>query len=118
MKENPKIHTAFVSTNSITQGEQVGILGKYLIDQQIIINSAHQTFRWSNDAKGNAAVYCVIIGFSYESKRKKRLYIYDSIAGDAHEIEVKNINPYLVDASNVVITSCNKPICNIPEIGI
>jgi hypothetical protein len=115
MKENPKIHTAFVSTNSITQGEQVGILGRYLIDHSIHINSAHQTFRWSNDAKGNAAVYCVIIWFSYESKKQKKLYIYANIKADAHEVIVKNINPYLVDASDIVITKRWKPLSDVPK---
>ncbi|MDD5377294.1 MAG: class I SAM-dependent DNA methyltransferase [Candidatus Gracilibacteria bacterium] len=115
MRDNPKIHTAFVSTNSIVQGEQVGILGKFLIENRIAINFAHQTFKWSNDAKGNAAVYCVIIGFSYDPIKKKRLFVYEDIKGDAHETGAKNINPYLVDAGNIIITKSKKPISDVPQ---
>ncbi|MBX4197595.1 N-6 DNA methylase, partial [Candidatus Saccharibacteria bacterium] len=70
------IKVAFVSTNSIAQGEQVGILWKYLLEYGAKINFAHKTFRWSNEASGKAAVYCVIIGFSLEDYGPKRLYEY------------------------------------------
>ncbi|MCL2609250.1 MAG: methylase, partial [Treponema sp.] len=88
---------AFVSTNSITQGEQPGILWKPLMDNGIFINFGIPTFKWSNEAKGKAAVHCVIIGFSYART-------------------TPNINPYLLDAPNVFIDKRQKPLCDVPEI--
>ena len=76
MIKNKQIQAALVSTNSITQGEQAGILWKFLINKGIKINFAHRTFKWSNEAKGGAAVYCVIIGFSYTSVKSKIIYDY------------------------------------------
>lgn len=109
-----KIKTAFVSTNSIVQGEQVAILwGKMLNTFQIKIHFAHRTFKWSNEAKGNAAVYCVIIGFASFDVPQKRLYEYEDIRGDAHEIIARNINPYLVDAPDLVIISRKNPVCTV-----
>jgi hypothetical protein len=113
--QNTKIKVAFVSTNSISQWEQVGILWSVLLEKfHIKIHFAHQTFRWSNDAKGNAAVFCIIIGFASYDTTKKKLYLYEWITGDAHEVVVKNINPYLVDAKDIIISNTKKPICNIP----
>jgi len=110
-----RVRTAFVSTNSISQGEQVAILWKPLFEKgKVIINFAYRTFKWGNEARGKAAVHCVIIGFSiYETKRKK--VIFES---DGTEIIAKNINPYLVDAVNVFVESRTKPICDVPPIGI
>lgn len=96
MLENPKIETALVSTNSITQGEQVGVLWKYLTDQGVRINFAHRTFKWSNDAKGNAAVYCVIIGFALFDTQK-RIFDYPDIKSEPVEAFATNISPYLLD---------------------
>jgi len=113
------ITVAFVSTNSITQGEQVGILWRELMAViGIHIRFAHRTFRWSNEATGKAAVYCVIIGFSNKYSGIKKIYAYDDIAGEPEPEVVENINPYLVDAANVLIPSRSKPICDVPEIGI
>ena len=112
-----KVRCAFVSTNSITQGEQVGVLWAWMLAQGIHIHFAHRTFQWSNDAPGKAAVHCVIIGFGME-ERTPRLFGYEDIKGSAHEIQVKNVNPYLVDAPTVLLPNRNKPICNVPEIGI
>jgi N-6 DNA Methylase len=112
-----KVRCAFVSTNSITQGEQVGVLWAWMLAQGIHIHFAHRTFQWSNDAPGKAAVHCVIIGFGMET-RTPRLFGYEDIKGSAHEIQVKNVNPYLVDAPTVLLPNRNKPICNVPEIGI
>lgn len=114
MKINSNIHAALVSTNSITQGEQVSVLWKYLLDQGVKINFAHRTFKWTNDAKGNAAVHCVIVGFALFDKPEKRLFEYEDIKGDPIEIVAKNINPYLVDAPNVVIESRSKIIDDVP----
>ena len=108
---------AFVSTNSIVQGEQTSILwGQMLNKYNIKIHFAHRTFKWSNEAKGNAAVYCVIVGFANFDTPNKSIFEYENIKGDAHEIKANNINPYLVDAKNILIGKNSKPICNVPEI--
>ncbi len=118
LAENKNVACAFVSTNSICLGEQVGVLWGYLLAKEIAIDFAHRTFCWSNEAANNAAVHCVIVGFSKRYPTKKRLFEYEDIKGDPLELEIKNINPYLVDAANVVLTRRAKPICNVPEIGI
>ena len=108
---------AFVSTNSIVQGEQTSILwGQMLNKYGIKIHFAHRTFKWSNEAKGNAAVYCVIIGFANFDTSTKRIFDYEDIKGEAHEIKAKNINPYLVDAKNIFVSKRTKPLCNVPKI--
>jgi hypothetical protein len=104
---------AFVSTNSITQGEQVAILWNWMMKQGIEIEFAHRTFQWSNEAKGVAAVHCVIIGFENFSPEKKTLFEYKQIKGEAYEVKVKNINPYLVDAANVIVQGRTSPLCNV-----
>jgi hypothetical protein len=109
---------AFVSTNSITQGEQVGVLWSWLLAQGLHIHFAHRTFRWSNEASGKAAVHCVIIGFGADDVVVKTIYEYEDIAGKPHAVVAKNINPYLVDAGNVVLPRRRTPICDVPEIGI
>ncbi len=105
------ICTALVSTNSITQGEQVPILWKPLFEQGIHIDFAHRTFRWDSEASIKAHVHCVIIGFSYTNKQK-RLYSSERMQ------YVNNINAYLIDADNVFVESRQKPIFAVPEIGI
>lgn len=116
--QNTKIKVAFVSTNSIVQGEQVGILwGQMLNKYHIKIHFAHRTFKWSNEAKGNAAVYCVIIGFANFDTDNKRIFDYEDIKGEPHEIKAKNINPYLVDAKDILITKRTNPICNVPKMS-
>lgn len=118
LKGNPSIRSAFVSTNSINQGEQVGVLWGWMLSQNIKIQFAHRTFSWSNEARGNAAVHCVIIGFGLEDFPDKTIYEYDDIRGEPHSLKVKNINPYLVDAPNVVLKNRSFPLCNVPQIGI
>lgn len=111
------IKVAFVSTNSIVQGEQVSILwGQMLQNYGIKIHFAHRTFKWSNEAKGNAAVYCVIVGFANYDTTNKRLFEYEDIKGKANELIVKNINPYLVDAKDLLIYKKTKPVCRVPNI--
>lgn len=108
---------AFVSTNSIVQGEQTSILwGQMLKKYNIKIHFAHRTFKWSNEAKGNAAVYCVIIGFANFDTPTKSIFEYRDIKGEAHEIKAKNINPYLIDAKDILITKRTNPLCNVPKI--
>ena len=110
-----KIKVGFVSTNSVSQGEQVGILWGALLDKfSVIIHFAHRTFKWNNEAKGNAAVHCVIIGFANYETDEKYIFDYQDIKGEPQLIRAKNINPYLVDASNLIIPNRNKPICNVP----
>ena len=114
--QNTKTKVAFVSTNSIVQGEQTSILwGQMFNKYGIKIHFAHRTFKWSNEAKGNAAVYCVIIGFANYDTTDKRIFEYEDIKGEPHEIKAKNINPYLVDAKNVFILKRVKSICNSPK---
>jgi len=114
--QDTQIRVAFVSTNSIVQGLQTSILwGELLHNYNIYIHFAHRTFKWSNEAKGNAAVYCVIIGFANFESNNKIIYEYESINGEAHETKVKNINPYLVDGPNFLVSRKQNPICNVPE---
>lgn len=116
--QNTNIKVAFVSTNSIVQGEQVAILWQYLLQRfSIKIHFAHRTFKWGNEAKGNAAVYCVIIGFGTQEISKKYIFDYEDIKGDPEVIQAKNINPYLVDAKNVIITRKSNPICDVPKMS-
>lgn len=118
IRQRPAIRCAFVSTNSITQGEQVGVLWGGMLDQGIHIHFAHRTFLWNNEARGVAAVHCVIIGFGLETISPRRLFDYASLRAEPHEIITGNINPYLVDAPNIVLPNRSKPICHVPEIGI
>ncbi|MBL7980770.1 MAG: class I SAM-dependent DNA methyltransferase [Flavobacteriales bacterium] len=106
---------AFVSTNSIVQGEQVAALWAPLLAQGIKIHFAHRTFRWNNEARGVAAVHCVIIGFADHDVLKKRLYSYSEPKAEPTMEVVDNINPYLVAGRDILIPSRSKPICNVPE---
>ena len=113
------IKVAFVSTNSIVQGEQVGILWRVLLEKyNVHIHFAHRTFKWSNEAKGKAAVYCVIVGFANFDTDNKTIFEYEDITGEPHILRAKNINPYLVDAKNTLIENRSKPLCDVPSIGI
>lgn len=112
------IRAAFVSTNSIVQGEQTGLLwGKMQQLYGIKIHFAHRTFKWNNEAKGNAAVYCVIVGFGNHDIPTKRLFEYEDVKGEPHELKVRNINPYLVDAKDILIFSRSNPICDVPKMS-
>lgn len=117
VKQRRAIRCGFVSTNSITQGEQVGVLWAWMFAQGISIRFAHRTFQWSNDAPGKAAVHCVIVGFGMENVKAPRLFEYDDIKGAAHEVAAKNINPYLVDAPSVALPNRREPICNVAALN-
>lgn len=107
------ISASLVSTNSITQGEQVPILWKSLFDQGININFAHKTFRWDSESNSKAHVHCVIIGYSCANitpPPRKKLYF------DKQVQVVDNINAYLIDAPNVFIESRKKTLQNVPQI--
>ncbi len=86
MAVHPAIRAAFVSTNSITQGEQVGVLWGWLLAHGVKIRFAHRTFSWSNEARGNAAVHCVIVGFGLQEVAEKTIFEYDDVRGEAHAV--------------------------------
>ncbi|OQB48005.1 MAG: hypothetical protein BWY00_00943 [Firmicutes bacterium ADurb.Bin153] len=111
-----KIKVGLVSTNSITQGEQVCVLWKPLLEEGLHINFAHRTFKWSNEAKNKAAVYCVIIGFSLIPAKRALLFDYADPKSEPICSFVKEINPYLVDAPGILIMSRTKPLCDVPQI--
>ena len=116
--QNTKTKVAFVSTNSISQGEQVNILWSLLFNHyKIKIHFAHQTFSWSNEAKGNAAVHCVIVGFANFDTNNKRIFEYENIKAEPHELKVKNINPFLVEGKDITVENRKSPICNVPDMN-
>ena len=117
MKATPSVKTAFVSTNSVAQGEQVGILWKELFENyKIKILFAHQTFKWNNEGKGIAAVHCVIVGFAQnEEGVEKAVFEYENIKSEPIKIKAKNINPYLVEGKDLWIESRTNPICDVPK---
>ncbi|WP_245189472.1 class I SAM-dependent DNA methyltransferase [Lunatimonas salinarum] len=102
---------AFVTTNSICQGLQVGLLWPHILDQGISIFFAHTAFKWSNNAKDNAGVTVAIIGISNEDGAQKRLFTDDRFK------LVKNINPYLIEGGNSIILRRSKPISEFPEMS-
>jgi hypothetical protein len=109
------IRVAFVSTNSISQGKQVGVLWGWLLAQGIHIHFAHRTFSWTNEASGRAAVHCVIIGFGLEDRSDKVIFEYNDIKGEPHVVPAGNINPYLVDAPDVFLEKRRRPVGTAPE---
>lgn len=114
--QGTNIEVGFVSTNSICQGSQVPILWNVLLNEHHVhINFAHQTFKWDNEAKGKAAVYCVIVGFSLFSRKTKKLFSYQTVTADPKENVVENINPYLFDGANCFVTAQKRPLCDVPE---
>lgn len=109
--KHPHIRAALVSTNSITQGEQVAAIWKPLFEQYgIHFDFAYRTFRWDSEADIKAHVHCVIIGFSKSERAAKHIYLKDG-----QLIPVKNINGYLLDAPNIFIDNRKKPLCDVPE---
>lgn len=108
------IRAAFVSTNSITQGEQVALLWRPMFERyHMHIDYAYRTFKWTSEAKEKAAVFCVIVGFSRTDSAQKVIY-----TSSGQPELVKHINPYLVDAKDAFIESRGLPICDVPTIGI
>jgi hypothetical protein len=106
---------AFVSTNSITQGEQVAVLWGEMQRLGMHIHFAHRTFQWTNEASGKAAVHCVIVGFGPQDQAVKTIYEYEDIKGLPHAVPVKRINAYLVDAPDVLLNKRRTPICKVTE---
>jgi len=115
--QNTKIKVAFVSTNSIVQGEQVGLLWNLLfIHYKIKIHFAHRTFSWRNEAKGNAGVHVIIVGFANFDTNSKSIFEYEDIKGEPHELKVSNINPYLIEGKDFALLARIKPLCKVPTI--
>ena len=113
--QGSNIRCAFVSTNSICQGEQVGILWGCLLSRyHLKIIFAHRTFAWESEARGKAHVHCIIIGFGIENVSEKKLFDYDSDPHTPLVSTVGNISPYLVDGSNCFVMNRTKPICDVP----
>lgn len=112
LMQSTAIRTAFVSTNSITQGEQVAGVWKPMFERlSIHIDFAHRTFRWDSEANLKAHVHCVIVGFSVQMNPAEKLLF------TSKQVQhVQNISPYLIDAPTLFIESRNKPLCNVPEI--
>lgn len=117
--QGTRIEVAFVSTNSICQGEQAAILWEPLAERfGVKINFAHQTFKWSNEARANAAVFCIIVGFATFDRPTKTLYVYDDVRSEPHARTAKGINAYLVDGPEIYVPPRQTPICDVPSIGI
>jgi hypothetical protein len=112
------IRCAFVSTNSISQGEQVGILWSELFNHGVKIHFAHRTFAWQSEARGKAHVHVVIIGFGMHDTADKRIYEYQDITGEPSTIPATNIAPYLIEGGDITIQNRSRPLCDMPEIGI
>ncbi|WP_082785777.1 DNA methyltransferase [Psychrobacter sp. P2G3] len=112
-KQNHQVETAFVSTNSISQGEQVAILWKYLlVECGGYINFAHQTFSWTNEGKGVAAVHCVIIGYGLNERSDKILFSYTDIKGEPIPNKAKTINGYLINGEVIFFDKTRNQISN------
>ncbi len=120
----------FVSTNSITQGEQVGILWNALFHRGAKIHFGHRTFAWESEARGKAHVHVVIVGFGVFDRAGKKIYDYEALHSDADQSsdqnpepqeivtisEASNINPYLVAGPDLCVVARSRPLCAVPEI--
>lgn len=112
ISKNDNSKLAFVSTNSICQGEQVALLWPRVFNFGVEISFAYQSFKWENNAKHNAGVSVIIVALSNSGiVKNKKIFI------DNKEIKAKNINPYLADASNTFIESRSKPLSDFPEMN-
>lgn len=124
--EGKKTHVAFVSTNSIVQGEQVAQLWPPLFDRfKIELDFAHRTFAWGSEARGKAQVHVVVVGFSHRdsSKKEKRLFAYQTVKSEPTETKHVVLSPYLVDASglanpNLVVSRATAPLNGFPPMRV
>ena len=117
LEQHPNTRVAFVSTNSITQGEQVAILWAELVNRyDLDILFAHRTFKWNNEARGNAAVYCIIVGLARQgAPGARQLFDYATPTAAPQRRQVAHINPYLIDAPTVFIPNRSRPLSpNVP----
>ena len=116
--QNTPARVGFVSTNSISQGEQVSILWGYLLSRyRVKIQFAHRTFPWESEARGKAHVHVVIIGFGLGDVPEKRLYDYDHNPANPVVAVVSNISPYLIQGSDTIVKGRTQPLCSVPEIS-
>ena len=113
-----QVRCAFVSTNSITQGEQVGVLWPEMFARGIKIHFAHRTFQWMSEARGKAHVHVVIVGFAAFDRPGKIVYDYPEIDADPIPVAASNISPYLVPGPDLAIVNRSTPLCPSPDIGI
>ena len=112
------IVAGLVSTNSITQGEQAGILWSELFGRyHLKILFAHRTFPWESEARGKAHVHVVIIGFANFDMMTKRLYDYDHSSDTSTVLNVRNISPYLIEGPDRVIINRTAPVCDVPKMS-
>jgi hypothetical protein len=111
------IRVGFVSTNSISQGEQAGILWSELFGRGIKIHFAHRTFAWESEARGKAHVHVVIVGFGALDASDKRIYDYDASGEKASVSSVRNIGAYLVESQDICIRNRSNPICSVPSMA-
>ena len=117
--KDTKVVTGLVSTNSISQGEQPGILwGALFKDWHVKIHFAHRTFVWESEARGKAHVHCVIIGFAAFDADSKHLYDYEVDPKNATITKVNNISPYLIEGSDIALPNLSDPICDVPHMAI
>jgi hypothetical protein len=112
------IVVGFVSTNSITQGEQVGVIWGELFRRGMHLHFGHRTFAWDSEARGKAHVHVVIIGFGERNGPRKRLYDYEPDPANPTVATVRNLSPYLVEGTDTVIVNRSAPVNSVPEIGI
>lgn len=113
---NRRLGIAFVATNSISQGEQAGILWPYLFARGVHISFAHRTFVWTSEASGAAAVHCVIVGFSRQEYQSARLFDYPNPKGAPVELQARRINGYLIDGPKVTIPARSSPPLGLPAL--
>jgi hypothetical protein len=118
MSGDDRAECCFVSTNSITQGEQPAVLWADLWPRGIVINFAHRTFRWTSEARGKAAVHCVIMGFALRDRSHKEIFDYQTVDSDPQKISARTLNPYLVDAANVALKRRTAVINDFPKMVI
>jgi len=112
------IDCAFVSTNSISQGEQPAVLWSHLFRKRVKIHFAHRTFTWHNEASGKARVHCVIIGFGQNNAPVKRIFETDPEGKITETHGTLDINPYLVPGGQTIIANRSAPLCDVPPLGI
>ena len=109
---------AFVSTNSLCQGEQAGLLWSELFGRYAVkINFAHRTFAWESEARGKAHVHCIIVGFSNFDTPSKVLYDYDMDSEHPTATKVSNISPYLTEGPDRAVSNRTEPLCAVPKMS-
>lgn len=116
VKKTPLAEVAFVSTNSIIQGEQVLPIWEPLLKEGLKINFGYQTFNWNSKAKGKAAVHVIIVGFSLYDRKDKKIYTSADHNNQSHVRNVTRINPYLIDSSNILIGNRSKSLTKAPKL--